>query len=100
MTECSLCDSRDGVESQLVEYATPYPAGKRFDTVPRCIDRVACRGRVEAKGLRWTLLDGTPSPTPVVQVDEDRPDPGDASRPAAAHGSLPPEEDLLEIETW
>lgn len=53
MHACALCgiESHD-VTIRLVEWRVPVD-GHRFDAVPRCKDREACRARVEALGEEW-----------------------------------------------
>lgn len=58
---CLLCgdapaDPRD-VRMALVRWVEP-DAERRFSSVPRCIDRAACRARVEAAGGAWEVQDG------------------------------------------
>ena len=36
-----------------------YAEDGRFERIDRCIDHQACRGRVEADGLKWELIDTT-----------------------------------------
>lgn len=65
---CSLCgfeghEARE-VRIELVEFLEPEVheiAWRRYDSVPRCVDRIACRQRVEAIPEPWPLNDGTPA---------------------------------------
>lgn len=54
-TVCLLCGlpSKD-VAVGLVAWKNPV-GRDRFAAIPRCRDRVACRGRVEAAGEPWEL---------------------------------------------
>lgn len=50
---CALCGHEDHeVTLSLVEWKVPIE-GHRFDAIPRCRDRAACRLRVEASGEEW-----------------------------------------------
>lgn len=62
---CLLC----GAEDQetiflLVRWIEPI-GGQSFTSLPRCVDRVGCRARVEARGERWEVADGTPASEPM-----------------------------------
>lgn len=62
---CLICGAERVTTSvDLVEWLEPV-AGHRFDTVERCVDRPACRVRLEAiPGERWPVADRTPPPAP------------------------------------
>lgn len=56
---CGLCGNptRGEVDVSLVRWARPV-LGKLFDWMPRCVDRDACRDRVEARpGGVWQVAD-------------------------------------------
>jgi hypothetical protein len=67
----------------------------RFETIARCPDSQACRARVEASGIRWSVRDWTkPTVRSVEQREEARFDEGttfDAAARAfdAGHGRDP-----------
>lgn len=75
---CLLCGLEDAtVRMGLVAWREPI-AGRTFEAIPRCADRQACRGRVEALGDVWPLVDATKasaapkpvhSPEPAVASD-------------------------------
>jgi hypothetical protein len=52
---CAICglESHD-VKPSLIEWKAPLD-GVRFDFVPRCSDRAACRARCEAMGEPWPV---------------------------------------------
>ena len=53
--ECLLCGTQGPhVRIALVEWAEPAN-GKRFDSIPRCVDPRDCRARVEQTGEVWPL---------------------------------------------
>jgi hypothetical protein len=59
---CFLCGSRSDVAVSLVEWRDPIvqPAPKapiRWEDLPRCRDRVACRDRVEKAGQPSLVVD-------------------------------------------
>lgn len=56
---CVLCDNavRNEVRVLLAEWRDPEEVGERWSAVPRCDDRAACRGRVEARNERWPLVE-------------------------------------------
>jgi hypothetical protein len=57
--ECGLCGTwGPDVTTMLVEWAEPLN-GRRWDTIDRCRDSVACRARAEAAGARWQVRDAT-----------------------------------------
>jgi hypothetical protein len=52
---CLICgDLSLDVRTQLVEWRDPV-GGRRYEAIPRCIDRTACRSRVEAQGETWPV---------------------------------------------
>lgn len=52
---CALCgDTSPQVRVGLVEWIDPLEE-QRFSAVPRCVDRKACRERVEASGEKWEV---------------------------------------------
>lgn len=53
---CLICGhtSRD-VSVGLVEWRRPID-GRRFDALPRCQDKAACRERLEAIGDEWPVV--------------------------------------------
>lgn len=55
--ECGLCGTwGPDVATLLVEWAEPQ-MGRRWDSIDRCRDSVACRIRVEAAGATWLVRD-------------------------------------------
>jgi len=64
-TTCLLCGivSHD-VTIGLARWVEPI-GRDRFGAVPRCRDKVSCRGRVEATGERWDVLDAV---RPTVEL--------------------------------
>jgi hypothetical protein len=56
---CAICgfESHD-VKPSLIEWKDPID-GVRFDFVPRCQDRAACRARCEAAGDPWPVPETT-----------------------------------------
>jgi hypothetical protein len=56
---CSLCgrSSTTDVAIALTRWSDPID-GRRFEAMPRCRDRAACRARVLANGERWPVDDG------------------------------------------
>lgn len=74
---CVLCGSETAeTRLALVEWTEPVE-GEGWSHVPRCVDRPACRLRVEGPkpaglGERWPLNDRTPAPElpePVAAVE-------------------------------
>jgi len=59
MLACAICgaESHD-VRMGLIEWRAPID-GVRFDFVPRCQDRTACRTRCEAAGEEWPVPEAT-----------------------------------------
>lgn len=54
-TTCLLCGATShDVATALVAWRNPV-GRDRFAAIPRCRDRAACRGRVEAAGEPWEL---------------------------------------------
>jgi hypothetical protein len=52
---CAICgDESHDVRMALIEWKQPID-GVRFDSVPRCADRAACRVRCEAMGEDWPV---------------------------------------------
>lgn len=68
---CLLCgnQARGEVLVSLVRFLEPTVPGRLFDHMPRCVNRAACRARIEAAGLRWevadTVADLPKEPTPA-----------------------------------
>jgi hypothetical protein len=54
---CVICGHESDVAVSLIEWAEPINE-RRFDSVPRCRDREACRLRLEAIGETWPVADG------------------------------------------
>lgn len=59
--DCLLCGERGAVQKLTLRLRQPVE-GKVYVTWPRCVDRIACRGRVEASGEEWPVDDRTPAP--------------------------------------
>lgn len=54
--DCLLCGaSGPYVRPVMVEWVDPVPY--RFSVIPRCVDRVECRARVEDDGEPWPLVE-------------------------------------------
>jgi len=67
---CVLCGSETSeTHRSLIAWTDPQP-GRAYATGDRCLDRPACRARVEASGERWEVDDGTPAPRPVAVQSE------------------------------
>lgn len=69
LVRCDLCGAdghRGAVRERLVEWTdairstTSLP---RWDSVNRCLDFQACRGRVESAGGTWPVRDAVTRPT-------------------------------------
>lgn len=63
---CSLCGSETETVTALVEWLEPID-GQLWSSIPRCIERAACRARVELPkpaglGEPWPVDDRTPAP--------------------------------------
>lgn len=52
---CDLCSEQTLIESALVAWVAPV-FGK-YESVDRCVDRVGCRSRIEARGEAWPVID-------------------------------------------
>ena len=70
---CDLCGV-EGHPSQVRERLVAWTAAVReatgaleFDTVNRCLDFQACRGRVESAGGTWPVRDAVTRPTVTRQ---------------------------------
>ena len=65
---CLLCGSETTeTRVMLVEWSEPI-GNAIWSSVPRCVDRAACRERVERViGERWPVNDRTPAPPPKVE---------------------------------
>jgi len=74
--ECVICGNRGDVRLGLVEWREPVE-GETWTSLPRCVDRQACRDRLEALGELWDLVDRTTGR--VVVVVELPPDPEPAT---------------------
>jgi len=61
---CLLCGGISDVSVSLVEWREPID-GRRFEALPRCRDRSACRERCELLGDPWLVVD--PGPAPLIQ---------------------------------
>jgi len=56
-TTCLICGANgNDVRVGLVSWRNPVD-GQRYSAIPRCIDRLACRSRVEANGDEWEVQD-------------------------------------------
>lgn len=63
---CLICGSESAVVTvSLVEWAEPID-GRRWESLPRCIDRQACRERLELLGERWPIRDSVTIPSPAA----------------------------------
>lgn len=81
---CVLCGSEaaDRVMA-IVEWLEPI-GKEQWSHVPRCVDRPACRDRVErVLGEPWPVDDGTPAPEPL---------PEPSSTPAVVQAATPQED--------
>lgn len=56
---CLLCGlvSSTEVRVSLARYLVDVEAGKPFSSIPRCVNRSACRERVLSKGEPWPVAD-------------------------------------------
>ncbi len=60
---CELCNTDQDVRYEVTRYLIHAPADLNrsasyyFETGARCVDRKACRARVEAAGGDWLVLD-------------------------------------------
>lgn len=75
---CVLCGSETAERVMaIVEWTEPI-GREQWSHVPRCVDRVACRERVElVLGEPWPVDDDTPAPVkpkPVPTVEPPQPD--------------------------
>lgn len=69
--DCGLCGveghvGRDILWARLVEWTEheQLQAGKpRYEAIARCRDFQACRGRVEARGQTWPIVDAVTTAT-------------------------------------
>jgi hypothetical protein len=80
---CLLCGADDGeVTVRLVEWREPI-AGRRYDTLPRCVNVEACWTRVTSViGEDWPVNDDRPAKAPAIEPEplpEPPPPPADAS---------------------
>jgi hypothetical protein len=78
---CVLCGSESTpTRRELVEWREPVRSdatGKLevWSHVPRCLDRVACRSRVELElGEPWPIDDATPAPVRPVPAPDPAPE--------------------------
>jgi len=55
---CEVCGTTQRVAYALVRWKLDH-SSTRFENLARCVDRVACRQRVESSGHEW-LLDDRP----------------------------------------
>lgn len=56
MSTCVICGQEDrDVAGSLIEWKHPMEGEGRFDFVPRCRDRAACRRRCESQGEEWPV---------------------------------------------
>lgn len=54
---CLLCGAADQELVFLaVRWRDPLP-GQPFGAIPRCVDRISCRARVEGRGDPWEVID-------------------------------------------
>lgn len=51
---CELCNTDQRVSVSLVRWKIGDKV--QYDNLPRCVDRAACRARVEARGEEWMVL--------------------------------------------
>lgn len=84
-TACVLCGSETAPRVMaIVEWLEPI-GREAWSHVPRCVDRAACRERVElVVGEPWPVNDRTPAP--------DRPMPSAEPPPAVVEATTPIEE--------
>ncbi len=81
MLPCAICGSEtEPTRLELLEWREPVD-GKRYDHVPRCLDRVACRARTELSEP-WPVEDRTPAPPRAAELSD----------PGADHAETIPEE--------
>ena len=53
---CVLCGNTANVRNGLVQWADALP-GMRYEHVARCVDREACRARVQSEGKPWPVVE-------------------------------------------
>jgi len=59
------------IKVSLVDWLEPDPlTGRIFEDLPRCVDREACRARVEAAGASWEVRDRTIGTLPPPHARE------------------------------
>lgn len=59
---CLVCGGTERVRMQLTHWREPV-GQRRFDNLPRCVDRDGCRERVLAQGDKWPLAEPAPKRT-------------------------------------
>jgi len=52
---CELCDTPQLIRFEVTRFA--LRDGYYFETGARCVDRAACRARVEGAGNQWLVID-------------------------------------------
>jgi len=86
---CVLCGDEIGDRVMaLIEWSEPI-GRDIWSYVPRCVDRAACRERVErVLEEPWPVNDGTPPPTPraAVPTAPPEPEPAEEEGPAWLRG--------------
>lgn len=62
---CELCGTEQRVSNSVIRWLN---LGRAFpyESIPRCLDHLACRGRVEARGEKWEI-DDSPDPEEITQ---------------------------------
>lgn len=99
---CLLCGAEASeTKRELVRWLESAP-GHEYDTLPRCVDRVACRARVRWRGERWEVADGTPARQPEAPTRGAEPTVPVPAEPAhepstQAEGAAAPDEDLAAV---
>lgn len=64
---CLLCgNSSHDVKVGLVSWRNPVD-NQRYASIPRCVDRIACRARVEANGDEWEVNDPARSAKELIR---------------------------------
>ena len=77
---CALCgarsdDLRDVHPAMWPTRRGPWASGSR------CLDRIGCRDRCEAKGDAWPVDDGTPATAPATDATPESPRAGPTDAP-------------------
>jgi hypothetical protein len=68
---CLICGHDVSIDVRMALVEWREPVGREvWSHVPRCVDGVACRSRVELLGEPWPVADGTPDSPRSVPAPE------------------------------